>query len=155
MTAFIPEAHTLLTVEHTVDAGRPAPRAACRAGACNSHHIVSLLFTHSPLDTTRPAGLSKAQATIHQSDHPSVHPHMQTSHHSTTRPSSQLIMNRCIHSSIHPSLIYIISQPRANKQGLHQMTSLRTLQSVYLPLYSVACEQTQCRLYVLPGPSQH
>lgn len=35
MTAFMPDAHTLLMVQHTVDCGRPAPRAACRAGACN------------------------------------------------------------------------------------------------------------------------
>ncbi len=34
MTAFMPDAHTLLTVEQTVVGGRPAPKAACRAGAC-------------------------------------------------------------------------------------------------------------------------
>lgn len=33
MTAFKPEAHTLLTVEQTVDVGRPAPSAACLVGA--------------------------------------------------------------------------------------------------------------------------
>ena len=33
MTAFMLEAHTLLTVEQTVDVGRPAPSAACLAGA--------------------------------------------------------------------------------------------------------------------------
>ena len=32
--AFIPEAHTLLIVVHGVEIGRPAPRAAWRAGAC-------------------------------------------------------------------------------------------------------------------------
>ena len=32
--AFIPDAHTLLIVVHGVDIGRPAPRAAWRAGAC-------------------------------------------------------------------------------------------------------------------------
>ena len=31
---FIPDAHTLLIVVHGVDIGRPAPRAAWRAGAC-------------------------------------------------------------------------------------------------------------------------
>lgn len=34
MTAFMPEAHTLLTVEQTVAGDSPAPRAACLAGAC-------------------------------------------------------------------------------------------------------------------------
>ena len=33
MTAFMPDAHTLLTVVHTVDTGSPASKAACRAGA--------------------------------------------------------------------------------------------------------------------------
>ena len=32
--AFIPDAHTLLIVVHGVEIGRPAPRAAWRAGAC-------------------------------------------------------------------------------------------------------------------------
>lgn len=36
MTAFMPEAHTLLTVVHTVLDGSPAPNAACLAGACNA-----------------------------------------------------------------------------------------------------------------------
>ncbi len=34
MIAFKPEAHTLFTVVHMTEWGRPAPRAACRAGAC-------------------------------------------------------------------------------------------------------------------------
>lgn len=34
ITAFIPEAHTLLTVVQTVDSGMPARSAAWRAGAC-------------------------------------------------------------------------------------------------------------------------
>lgn len=34
VTALRPEAHTLLTVEHTTDTGRPAPRAHCLAGFC-------------------------------------------------------------------------------------------------------------------------
>ena len=37
MIAFMPDAHTLLTVEQTVVGGRPAPKAACRAGACAPH----------------------------------------------------------------------------------------------------------------------
>ncbi len=38
MTAFMPDAHTLLTVVHTVDTGSPAPSAACLAGAC-THNL--------------------------------------------------------------------------------------------------------------------
>ena len=34
MTLFIPEAHTLLIVVHTVPSDSPAPNIACRAGAC-------------------------------------------------------------------------------------------------------------------------
>lgn len=34
MIAFKPEAQTLLTVVHTVDSSRPAPRAHCLAGFC-------------------------------------------------------------------------------------------------------------------------
>ncbi len=48
MTAFMPDAHTLLTVEQTVVGGRPAPKAACRAGACAPHtrtHFIHLYYT--------------------------------------------------------------------------------------------------------------
>ena len=39
MTAFIPEAHTLLMVEQTVEGGRPAFSAACLAGACATCYV--------------------------------------------------------------------------------------------------------------------
>ena len=34
MTAFMPDAQTLLTVVQMTEVGSPAPRAACLAGAC-------------------------------------------------------------------------------------------------------------------------
>ena len=43
ITAFIPEAHTLLIVVQGVEIGSPAPRVACLAGACPE-----------PADTTLP-----------------------------------------------------------------------------------------------------
>ena len=36
IAAFIPEPQTLLSVAHGTDSGSPAPKAACRAGACPS-----------------------------------------------------------------------------------------------------------------------
>ena len=45
MTAFMPDAQTLLTVVHTVDAGSPAPSAACRAGAC----VWAIRYDMSPI----------------------------------------------------------------------------------------------------------
>lgn len=41
MTAFMPEAQTLLMLVHTTLTGSPAPSAACRAGAC-SHQMPRL-----------------------------------------------------------------------------------------------------------------
>ena len=115
MTAFIPEAHTLLTVEHTADAGRPAPRAACRAGACNSHHIVSLLFTHSPLDIHQ-AGWFVEGPSNHTSIRPSIRPSTHADNSSFNYPSIQPINYVSMYPFIHPSITHLHNQPAQSQQ---------------------------------------
>ena len=115
MTAFIPEAHTLLTVEHTVDAGRPAPRAACRAGACNSHHIVSPLV-HSLTPRYHQAGWFVEGPSNHTSIRPSIRPSTDADKSSFNYPSIQPINYELMYPFIHPSITHLHNQPAQSQQ---------------------------------------
>lgn len=65
MTAFMPEAHTLLIVVQMTEGSSPAPRAACLAGACTTYLVVmdeGCLQHHAKAVNTSKEGAKKLTA---------------------------------------------------------------------------------------------